>query len=196
MARNRKLGRVSSHRKAMLRNLATDVIMYGKIETTVTRAKEVRSIVDELITLAKRGDLHARRQAAEILQDVVDPATGKTAVQKLFDEVAPQFAEKSSGYTRVLKTYNRKGCLLYTSSHIHAQIIDDVNGVTLVAASSVDMKLAKGGNVEAATQVGKEIAKRAIAKNIENVVFDRGGYIYHGRVKALAEAAREAGLKF
>lgn len=109
MAQNRKLGRVSSHRKAMLRNLATDVIMYGKIETTVTRAKEVRSIVDELITLAKRGDLHARRQAAEILQDVVDPATGKTEVQKLFDEVAPQFAEKTSGYTRVLKTYNRKG---------------------------------------------------------------------------------------
>ena len=64
MAHNRKLGRVSSHRKAMLRNLATDVIMYGKIETTVTRAKEVRSIVDELITLGKRGDLHARRQAA------------------------------------------------------------------------------------------------------------------------------------
>ena len=83
-----------------------------------------------------------------------------------------------------------------SSSHIHAQIIDDVNGVTLVAASSVEMKLENGGNVEAAIQVGKEIAKRAIAKNIENVVFDRGGYIYHGRVKALAEAAREAGLKF
>ncbi len=83
-----------------------------------------------------------------------------------------------------------------SSSHIHAQIIDDVNGVTLVAASSVDMKLEKGGNVEAAAQVGKEIAERAIAKKIENVVFDRGGYIYHGRVKALAEAAREAGLKF
>ena len=83
-----------------------------------------------------------------------------------------------------------------SSSHIHAKIIDDVNGVTLVAASSVDMKLEKGGNVEAAAQVGKEIAERAIAKKIENVVFDRGGYIYHGRVKALAEAAREAGLKF
>lgn len=109
MAQNRKLGRVSSHRKAMLRNLATDVIMYGKIETTVTRAKEVRSIVDELITLGKRGDLHARRQAAQVLQDVVDPATGKTAVQKLFDDVAPSYAEKTSGYTRVLKTYNRKG---------------------------------------------------------------------------------------
>lgn len=83
-----------------------------------------------------------------------------------------------------------------SSSHIHAQIIDDVNGVTLVASSSVDLKIANGGNVEAATQVGKEIAKRAKAKKIETVVFDRGGYIYHGRVKALAEAAREAGLKF
>jgi large subunit ribosomal protein L17 len=109
MAKNRKLGRVSSHRKAMLRNLATDVIMHGKIETTVTRAKEVRSIVDELITLGKRGDLHARRQAAQVLQDVVDPATGKTALQVLFDDVAPKYADKNGGYTRVLKTYNRKG---------------------------------------------------------------------------------------
>lgn len=80
-----------------------------QLRTTVTRAKEVRSIVDELITLGKRGDLHARRQAAAVLQDVVDPATGKTAVQKLFDEVAPKYAEKNGGYTRVLKTYNRKG---------------------------------------------------------------------------------------
>ncbi|MCD8028942.1 MAG: 50S ribosomal protein L18 [Erysipelotrichaceae bacterium] len=83
-----------------------------------------------------------------------------------------------------------------SSSHIHAQIIDDTKCTTLVSCSSVDMKLANGGNVEAAKQVGEELAKRAIAKNIENVVFDRGGYIYHGRVKALAEAAREAGLKF
>ncbi|MCD7892760.1 MAG: 50S ribosomal protein L17 [Erysipelotrichaceae bacterium] len=109
MAKNRKLGRVSSHRKAMLRNLATDVIMYGEIQTTVTRAKEVRSVVEDLISLGKRGDLHARRQAAAILQDVVDPETGKTAVQKLFDDVAPKYADKNGGYTRVLKTYNRKG---------------------------------------------------------------------------------------
>lgn len=109
MAQNRKLGRVSSHRKAMLRNLATDVIMYGRIETTATRAKEVSAIVDELVTLGKRGDLHARRQAAEVLQNVVDAATGKTAVQKLFEEVAPKFAGQNGGYTRVLKTYNRKG---------------------------------------------------------------------------------------
>ena len=88
MARNRKLGRTSDIRKSMLRSLATEVIMYGQLETTVTRAKEVRSVVEELITLGKRGDLHARRQAAAVLHNVVDAETGKTAVQKLFDEVA------------------------------------------------------------------------------------------------------------
>ena len=83
-----------------------------------------------------------------------------------------------------------------SNANIHAQIIDDAKGVTLVSCSSVEMKLANGGNVEAAKQVGAEVASRALAKKIENVVFDRGGYIYHGRVKALAEAAREGGLKF
>ncbi|MFQ9924018.1 MAG: 50S ribosomal protein L18 [Beduini sp.] len=83
-----------------------------------------------------------------------------------------------------------------SNSHIHTQIIDDVNGVTLVSASSVEMKLENGGNIEAAKAVGAEIAKRALAKNIDKVVFDRGGYVYHGRVKAVAEAAREVGLKF
>ena len=83
-----------------------------------------------------------------------------------------------------------------SNSHIHLQLIDDVNGVTLVSASSVEMKLENGGNIEAAKTVGTELDKRALAKNIEKVVFDRGGYVYHGRVKAVAEAAREAGLKF
>jgi len=83
-----------------------------------------------------------------------------------------------------------------SNSHIHAQIIDDVAGNTLVAASSVDMKLENGSNIEAAKQVGAEIAKRALEKNIDKVVFDRGGYVYHGRVQALADAAREGGLKF
>ena len=83
-----------------------------------------------------------------------------------------------------------------SNAHIHAQIIDDANGVTLVSASSVDMKLENGGNIEAAKAVGAEVAKRALEKNITNVVYDRGGYVYHGRVAALAEAAREAGLKF
>ena len=106
MAKNRKLGRTSDIRKSMLRSLATEVIVYGKVETTVTRAKEVRSVVDELITLGKRGDLHARRQAAADMHKV---ATGKTAVQILFDDVAPKFKDVNGGYTTILKTYNRKG---------------------------------------------------------------------------------------
>ena len=82
-------------------------------------------------------------------------------------------------------------------SNIYAQIIDDVNGVTLVAASSKDKEFANyGGNIAAAQAVGETIAKRAVEKGITEVVFDRGGYLYHGRVAALAEAAREAGLKF
>jgi large subunit ribosomal protein L18 len=85
-----------------------------------------------------------------------------------------------------------------SSKNIYAQIIDDVNGVTLVSASSVekDNKLANGGNVEAAATVGKLLAERAVKNNIKSVVFDRSGYLYHGRVKALAEAARAAGLEF
>jgi large subunit ribosomal protein L18 len=85
-------------------------------------------------------------------------------------------------------------------NNIYAQVIDDVNGVTLVAASSLDKELkdqnVTGGNAEGAKLVGALVAKRAVEKGITTVVFDRGGYIYHGRVAALAEAAREAGLKF
>ena len=109
MATNRKLGRTTDIRNAMLRTLTTDLILHGKIETTEARAKEVRSVVDELITLGKRGDLHARRQAAADMHKVVDEATGKTAVQILFDDVAPKFKDVNGGYTTILKTYNRKG---------------------------------------------------------------------------------------
>ena len=87
-----------------------------------------------------------------------------------------------------------------SSKHIYAQVIDDVKGETLAAASSIekDMRgqLKTGANVEAAKAVGKLVAERAGAKGIKDVVFDRGGYLYHGRVTALAEAAREGGLKF
>ena len=82
-------------------------------------------------------------------------------------------------------------------NHIYAQVIDDVNGVTLAAAASNEKDFGMtGGNQEAARKVGELIAKRALEKGIENVVFDRGGYIYHGRVAQLAEGAREGGLKF
>ena len=84
-----------------------------------------------------------------------------------------------------------------SENNIYAQIIDDVAGNTLVAAASVEKSFeGKGGNIEAAKKVGSIVAQRALEKGIEEVVFDRGGYIYHGRVQALAEGAREGGLKF
>ena len=85
-----------------------------------------------------------------------------------------------------------------SNSNIFAQIIDDEQGITLVSASSIDkeLKLENGSNIEAATKVGELIAKRAKEAKIKTVIFDRGGYLYHGRVKALAEAARENGLEF
>lgn len=99
--------------------------------------------------------------------------------------------------TKVSGTPERPRLNVFRSNaHIHVQIIDDVAGVTLVAASSVELKLANGGNIAAAKTVGTEIAQRALKANIKEVVFDRGGYLYHGRVKALADAAREAGLVF
>ena len=91
-------------------------------------------------------------------------------------------------------------CVFRSSNNIYAQIIDDANRVTLTAASSLDAEVKgavnHGGNKEAAKMIGEAVAKRAIEKGITEVVFDRGGYLYHGRVQVLAEAAREAGLKF
>lgn len=89
-------------------------------------------------------------------------------------------------------------CVFRSLANIYAQIIDDVNGVTLVSASTLDAELkgSNGGNKEAAKAVGQLVAKRAIEKGIKDVVFDRGGYIYHGRVAELAEGAREGGLEF
>lgn len=83
-----------------------------------------------------------------------------------------------------------------SNSFFYAQIIDDLNGVTLVSASSIKMGLKNGCNIEAAKAVAKDIAKKAKAKKIDEVVFDRGGYIFHGKVKAFAEAVREEGIKF
>lgn len=87
-------------------------------------------------------------------------------------------------------------CLYRSNKNIEAQIIDDVKGVTLASSCSMSLKLGNGSNIDAAKKVGEDIAKKALAAKIKTVVFDRSGYIYHGRVKALAEAARGAGLKF
>ncbi len=98
----RKLGRTSSHRKAMFRNMVTSLFEHERIVTTEQKAKELRPIAEKMITLAKRGDLHARRQALSYIQS-------KDVVAKLFDEIQGQFADRQGGYTRIIKTGNRLG---------------------------------------------------------------------------------------
>ncbi|MGX7060036.1 50S ribosomal protein L17 [Vagococcus humatus] len=112
----RKLGRTSSQRKALLRDLTTDLIINERIVTTEARAKEVRSTTEKMITLGKRGDLHARRQAAAFMRNEIadvreenEEIVVETALQKLFNDVAPRYAERNGGYTRILKTEPRRG---------------------------------------------------------------------------------------
>ncbi|MCT8976480.1 50S ribosomal protein L17 [Clostridium sp. CX1] len=102
MAGYRKLGRPTDQRRAMLRNLVTSFLKHGKIETTETRAKETKNLAEKMITLAKRGDLHARRQ-------VLSFVTEEEVVRNLFDNVAPKYAERNGGYTRMYKVGPRRG---------------------------------------------------------------------------------------
>ncbi|MCC8042555.1 MAG: 50S ribosomal protein L17 [Oscillospiraceae bacterium] len=102
MAGSRKLGRTSDHRKAMLRAMVTFLLENGKIETTVTRAKEVRSVTEKIITTAKTNDLHSKRQ-------VLAYVTKEDVVKKLFDEIAPKYADRNGGYTRIVKIGPRRG---------------------------------------------------------------------------------------
>ncbi|MGE4577930.1 MAG: 50S ribosomal protein L17 [Desulfuromonadales bacterium] len=98
----RRLGRNSSHRSAMMRNMVTSLIMHEKITTTDARAKELRKIAEKMITLGKRGDLHARRQALAVMRE-------RKAVAKLFDMVAPRYKDRAGGYTRIFKVGSRLG---------------------------------------------------------------------------------------
>ena len=104
----RKLGRATDARMALLRNLATDLIIHERIETTEAKAKDLRSVVEKMITLGKRGDLHARRQAASFLYRK-DASETEDAVQKLFNDVAKRYEDRQGGYTRVLKLGERRG---------------------------------------------------------------------------------------
>ena len=107
---NRKLGRTSDHRKALLRNLASSLIVAEKIETTEKKALELRSWMDKLVTLAKTDTLHARRQAARLLFNVeADLDKNQDVLQKLFSEIGPKYADRQGGYTRVMKTRVRRG---------------------------------------------------------------------------------------
>ena len=112
----RKLQRTSAHRRSLLRNLTTELIIHGQIVTTEAKAKEVRSTTDKMISLGKRGDLHARRQAASFIRDVVadvkedgDDINVTTALQKVFGDLATKYADRNGGYTRILKTMPRRG---------------------------------------------------------------------------------------
>lgn len=102
MAKQRKLGRTTPQRRSILRNLTTDLLREGRIETTVTRAKETRRVAEKMITLGKRGDLHARRQALAYIFD-------EDVVTRLFEEIAPSYSERNGGYTRILKKGPRVG---------------------------------------------------------------------------------------
>ena len=102
MSGTRKLGRPTDQRIAMLRNLVTSLLEHGKIETTVSRAKETRALVEQMITLGKRNTLHTRRQALSFI-------TKEDVVTKLFEEIAPKYQERNGGYTRIIKTYERRG---------------------------------------------------------------------------------------
>ncbi len=98
----RRLGRKPDHRQHMMRNMVTSFFEYEKITTTVTRAKELRKLVDKMVTLGKRGDLHARRQALQVIRD-------PKIVGKLFELIAPRYQERPGGYTRIIKLENRQG---------------------------------------------------------------------------------------
>lgn len=114
--------------------------------------------------------------------------TKRNAIRK---RIHVRIRQKLSG------TSERPRLNVYRSlNHIYAQVVDDQKGETLASASSLALKLKTGGNVSAAKEIGKAIAERAKKKGIKQVVFDRGGFLYHGRIKALADAARESGLEF
>jgi large subunit ribosomal protein L17 len=100
--RGRKLGRDSAHRKSLYANLTSELIRHGRIRTTLAKAKEVRPVAEQMITLGKRGDLHSRRQAVAFLRQ-------KPVVKSLFEDVAPRYAERSGGYTRIIKLGPRLG---------------------------------------------------------------------------------------
>jgi large subunit ribosomal protein L17 len=102
LKQGRKLGRTTAHRKALLRNLATALLEHERIITTEPKAKELRRVADKLVTLGKRGNLHARRQALQVVHS-------DAIVRKLFDEIAPRFAERQGGYTRILRLGYRPG---------------------------------------------------------------------------------------
>jgi len=146
----RKLGRTTSHRTAMLRNMVTSFLRYEKIETTDAKAKELRRVAEKMITLAKKGSLHARRQAAAVLRD-------KDVLKKLFDELGARFADRQGGYTRIVKTGFRVG----DSSPL---AIVELLGKPAEKKGKKEKTAKKEGKPKAAPKAGKEPKAKAASK--------------------------------
>ena len=155
--RGRKLGRTASHKRATMNNLATSLFMHGIIRTTKPKAKELRGVAERLITFAKRGDLHARRQVLRRIRN-------KVVVAKLFDEIAPTFGDRQGGYTRVLSLGPRRGdatevCIIeLVGSELRSDFADTVSsGASAAAAAPVEVG---EGTAEDAAQENPEEATK------------------------------------
>lgn len=164
----RKFSRTSSHRKAMFANLATSLLEHGQIKTTVQKAKDLRRVVEPLITKAKKGDLAARRQVMKTIQD-------KEVVRKLFDEIAPAFAKRPGGYTRVLRAGFRKGdaadmaIIELTEKPKASTAVKPAKDTKEAKAVKVDAKEAKVSKAKTETVTAKKAApKKATAKKAED----------------------------
>jgi len=154
-----KIGRTGAHRKAMLANMVSSLIEHGEIRTTITKAKEARRVADKMVTLGKKGDLHRRRLAVSKLRD-------KTAVKKLFDEIAPQYTERNGGYTRIIKLSRRLGdaaemCIL--------QFVEADDAVKKTEKTTKTKK-AKAPEAEKATEATEEVVEEVKAEATEEVV--------------------------
>jgi len=173
-----KIGRSSAHRKAMLANMVSSLIEHGQIKTTITKAKEARRVADKMVTLGKKGDLHRRRLAVSKLRD-------KTAVKKLFDEIAPQYAQRNGGYTRIIKLSRRLGdaaemCLL--------QFVESDDAVKK-AEKTTKTKKAKAPKAKKAPEATEEVVEEVKAEATEEVVEEAKAV---EKTEEVAEEVKEA----
>lgn len=144
----RRLGRTTSHREAMFRNLVTSFLNHEKITTTDAKAKEIRSVAEKMITLGKRGDLHALRQAASFIRE-------KSVVTKLFTTIAPRYKDRSGGYTRIIKLGNRQG---------------DAAPVSVIELVEEEMKPKKVKQKPAQVKTAAKVAVEPVVENVQELV--------------------------
>lgn len=160
--RTRRLGRTTPHKKAMMRNLVTSLIKYGRIKTTVTRAKELQMLADKMITLGKDGSLHSRRQALAVIHE-------KPVVVKLFEEIAPEFNQRQGGYTRIIKIGPRQGD---SSPMCYIEFVESTFSMkknktekSVQTSSSVDDKATEASVIPVAAQAQEEEMSEVITED-------------------------------